>query len=268
VVTATSFEAIANHLYGDLTEIGHNLDFTRTAYKIFSRSGEFLSLAAASPSHRQLLEEFKQQRIEDLNSLYQGLFIQLYASFEWFFRALIGVYVDELCRLFPQYDVLDKRKGQPLACNFYHTGMALQQIFDNRSNTKLDFHQLARNIGTAVPGSTAVTLNSMAFTLFLGILDASAITRALKRIGIQESFWDDIGRDREVQRFFGENRTRHTAKAAREFVDVFITRRNNIAHRGDAIEPINDVDISHAAAFLKLFVGCLIRILSTHCQTG
>jgi hypothetical protein len=265
VTRVANFDAVGDRFYGDLSDIEAITKFIHGANQISTHSGELLSFVAGSARHRELLEEFRRQRSVDTNLLYQGLYGQLYASFEWFIRTLIVRYVEELSRLFPSYSQLEGRSGDPLKHNYYHTGAAMQQIFGNRTNVGIDFQMLAKNIGSALPDSTAVVLNSTAFALFIGILDSSEIERALKRIGIENVFWDRIAREASVQRFFGETRTRRTTHLMKEFLDQFIRRRNNICHKGDGIEPVSSEDIIRHAGFLKTFGGCLIQTLETHC---
>jgi hypothetical protein len=265
VVGTANFDRVGALFYGDLSDIETVTKFIHGANQISTHSGELLSFVAGSEQHRQLLVEFRRQRRADANLLHQGLFVQLYAAFEWFIRTLIVRYVEELSRLFPSYSELERRSGDPIKRNYYHTGAAMQQIFGNRTNVKIDFQMLAKNIGSTFPDSSAVVLNATAFALFLGILDSSEIERALNRIGIESVFWDRIAREGSVQRFFGETRTRHTARLMREFLDQFIRRRNNICHKGDGIEPVSTEDIIRHAEFLRIFGGCLVQTLVTHC---
>lgn len=262
----SAFEGVTAQFRGDLDEIRRNLEFARTAFKILPKVGEILSLVAGSEQLRLLMEEFKQQKVNELNSLYQGLYVQLCASFEWFMRKLVSACIDELCQSKPPYEILADRRSQLLSQNVYHTGIALQQIYDNRSNAKLDFHALSKNIATAIPGSTAVVLNSAAFALFLGQPDASSITKAMKRIGVTENFWDRVGSSGDIQRLFGENRARHAGNAAQDFINEFMMRRNNIAHRGDAIVPVTDSDILLTADFLQSLATCLVTIVQRYCR--
>jgi RiboL-PSP-HEPN len=266
VARTANFDAVGSHFYGDLSEIEAITKVIHSANQISTHLGDLLSFVAGSAQHRQLLEEFRRQRNVDTNLLYQGLYVQLYASFEWFVRTLIIRYVEELCRLFPSYSELEGRVGDPLKHNYYHTGAAMQQIFGNRTNVRIDFQTLAKNIGSALPDSTAVVLNSTAFALFIGILDSSEIEKVLKRIGIERAFWDRIARESSAQRFFGETRTRRTAHLMKDFLDQFIKRRNNICHKGDSIEPVSSEDIIRHAEFLKIFGGSLIQTLGTHCR--
>ena len=262
---AANFDAVGAQFYGDLSDIEAITKFIHGANQISIHSGELLPFVVGSTQHRRLLEEFRRQRSVDTNLLYQGLYVQLYASFEWFIRTLIVRYIEELSRLFPSYSDLEGRSGDPLKHNYYHTGAAMQQIFGNRTNVRIDFQMLAKNMGSALPDSAAVMLNSTAFALFLGILDLSEIEKALKRIGIENVFWDRIAREGPVQRFFGETGTRRNAHLMKEFLDQFIRRRNNICHKGDGIEPVSSDDIIRHAEFLRIFGGCLIQTLGTHC---
>ena len=109
-----------------------------------------------------------------------------------------------------------------------------------------------------MPGSTTVALNSIAFSLLIGSLTSANIIKTLQRIGIKEDgFWDSVGREASLRLIFNLKRTRETGDAVKEFVDSFVSRRNNIAHKGDAIEPVNDTDVLRVADFLDLFYGVL-----------
>jgi len=108
-----------------------------------------------------------------------------------FVRTLITSYVDEVADRTGDFKSLDQAKL--IERNIYHTGIALQQIFDNRSNVSIDFYRVAQNIGTAHPDSKKVLLNSFSFGMFLKAPTAVGIEEALKRVGFKSFDWDKIG---------------------------------------------------------------------------
>ena len=72
------------------------------------------------------------------------------------------------------------------------------------------------------------------------MLDGANLFRALKRIGIGDEsvFWDGVGEDEGLKAIFNTKKPRETGKAAQAFLTDFVKKRNNMVHKGDAIEPV------------------------------
>lgn len=252
-------------LKGSLSEldgIAANLDFIGSAAKLVSASGGITAAVADLPDLRTIVLEFRKNSIDDFNTLRQSLYVQVFSSYEAFVRGLIRAYVDQVALKDQTYEKLEQR-ASILDRNIYHTGFALQQVFDNRTNTALDFSALVKNLATARVGSAAVTLNSIAFTLMLGALRPDGVIEALKRVGQNDkAIWDKFGGIKEIQQYFNLRATRETAKALNELLLVSIKRRNNIVHKGEAIEPVSENDVAELIRFFRIFFKALTDYLA------
>ena len=129
-------------LHEDLNEVVAVLEFATGAFKTYASSGQILGWVAQQADLRAVVEEFRSTRLTDLNFIYQSLYVQAWSAFELFIRTLIVSYLEEVCDRADDFDSL--KKAKLVERNLYHTGVALQQIFDNRSNLTIDFFRLQR----------------------------------------------------------------------------------------------------------------------------
>ena len=106
-----NFKAIIEKFNGDLTEIEDNIGFIHESLKVLTRSGDVLPFVASSQAIRQMFEEFRSRRNIEVTPVYQGLFVQLYALFEWLMRELIECYVEEMNRICSDYLKLSRRRA-------------------------------------------------------------------------------------------------------------------------------------------------------------
>src|SRR5262245_60759845 len=113
----TAFDGVVNDAKGELFDVARNLLFLQNAFRVYARNGEFLARSADSQELRTLLLDFKKCGVEDLNGIYQALYVQLCAIFELFVRRLILAYVKELCRIRPDYTAIESRQDQSLLRN-------------------------------------------------------------------------------------------------------------------------------------------------------
>jgi len=246
-------------LRDDLADVIAALEFATSAVRTYASAGDILPYVVSQAELRNVITAFRAVRLGDSNILFQSLYVQAWSAFELFIRALVVSYVEEVSLRRSDFASLDKSKL--IERNFFHTGVALQQIFDNRSNTTIDFYSIARNIGTAIPGSDKVTLNAGTFCMFLGGPSVHGIEEALKRIGFKDFDWDEIGRAKAVQNAFGARKVRETKTLVTNFLRDAEKSRNNIVHRGEAIQSIAETDIRECVAAFNAIGDALAEFL-------
>ena len=244
-------------IQGDLSEILAVLDFAVAAFRTYASSGDLLAWLRGYGEQdlSKVIDEFRTlTRITDLNLFFQSLFVQIWSTFELAIRNLILGYLDECYRKHKDFSSLQNAKI--IERNLYHSGVALQQVFENRSHLDLKFFEIAKNIGTSIPSSADVKLNAVAFTLFSKGPSALGIEEALTRIGISKFDWDALGKIAEVQKVFGTRKVRETTNQIKDFLAQAERTRNHIVHRGENIQPITESQLrEHAAKFEVLANG-------------
>jgi len=250
-------------LHANLDEVLATLDFSMSAFKTYASSGQILGWVASQQDLRAVVEEFrKSTRLTDLNFLYQALYVQAWSAFELFVRALIVAYLETICNQAADYDSM--KKAKLIERNLYHTGIALQQVLENRSNVTIDFFSVARNVATSIPDSKKVVLNTMSFGIFLKGPSVQGIEEALKRIGVKEFNWDNVGSAKPVQKAFGTGKPRETTNQLKEFLQNAEKRRNSIVHRGERIPQITETDLRHEIAVFNVVGDALADFLKTY----
>lgn len=258
------FQECQTAVVADLAEIQVALEFLTTAFKAYSKCGPILGAVAHNDELRALFTEFRAIQLAEVTLLHQSLYVQVWSSFESFVRRLIIAYLEDFSSQKPDFDSLDKyglgRK------NLQHTGIALQNIFEDRPKLKVDYYySLAKNTSSSIPGSEKVHLNMSAFTLFMSGPSADGLKIMLKRIGVELN-WDHLGRIDGVQKALKTKGTRETAKQIELYLKEAARKRNNIVHRA-TIEPINESDVSDAiVVFQELAIG-LLKIAKDDCNT-
>jgi hypothetical protein len=185
------FQECESAIEADLAEVSGILDFVTSSFRIYSKSGNVLERVNDDSELRELFIQFRERKLDELNVLYQSLFIQAWASFESFVRKIPIAYLDEFVSRKDDFESLEK--CNLARRNLQYTGEALQHIFENKPGLSLDFFLLAKNASTSVSGSAKVILNSTAFTIFLAGPGPEGLKEALKRVGIQLN-WDQLGR--------------------------------------------------------------------------
>jgi hypothetical protein len=247
-------------LKADLEEVNASIDFATAAFKAYASAGQLLGWVSSQPELRAVIQEFRSAtRLNDLSFIYQSLYVQAWSAFELFVRTLIVSYVDEVSSRATDFKSLDKAKL--IERNIYHSGVALQQIFENRSNVSIDFFQVAQNIGTAYPDSKKVLLNSFSFGMFLKAPTALGIEEALKRIGFKQFDWDKVGGSTIIQEVFQTKGSRETTKQVKEFLASCEKIRNNIVHRGESIQPVAETDLRYGISAYEAIGGALTEFL-------
>jgi hypothetical protein len=245
----------------DLSEVLAVLEFGNAAFKASANVGQILAWVAPQPELHRVVDEFRSAKLTDLNIFYQSLFVQIWSSFELSLRNLMTAYLVERCKKADDFDSLHRAKV--IERNLYHTGIALQQILENRSHLDLEFFDIAKNVGTSIPNSLKVSLNAKTFTIFLRGPSAQGIEEALKRIGFATFDWDVLGRDSSIQRLFGTRSARETSKQLTQFLSNAERIRNHIVHRGEKIQPVTENDLRQHAAVFEAVATILSNYLLT-----
>lgn len=252
-------EKCKRQLHDDLDEVIAALEFATSAVRAYASSGDILAYVAGQPELRGVITAFRGARLTDANFLFQSLYVQAWSAFERFIRTLVVSYVEQVSLRASDFNSLNEAKL--IERNFYHTGVALQQIFDNRSNTTIDFYSIARNIGTVTPNSDKVILNAAVFCIFLRGPSVLGIEEALKRVGFKDFDWDEVGRAKPVQTVFGARQVRETRKLVLDFLRDAEKIRNNIVHRGEAVQSIAEVDIRQCVSAFGAIGDALAEFL-------
>jgi hypothetical protein len=247
-------------LNDNLDEVLAALAFSTSAFKTYANSGDILAFVAQNAELRNVVQEFRAStQLTDLNFIFQSLYVQAWSAFELFIRMLIVSYLEEICKRASDYESL--KKAKLIDRNLYHSGVALQQVLENRSNLNIDFTSIAKNIGTSVPDSKDVVLNVLSFGIFLKGPSARGVEEALRRIGITDFNWDTIGGAKAVQKALGTQRVRDTAKQVTEFLQSAEKIRNNIVHRGENIQPVTEADLRQEVGLFRVIGNALVEFL-------
>jgi len=247
-------------LEGDLDEVVSFIDFISHSFRIKAASGDILGWVSGQSELRNTVVAFRNATVTtEIDGIYQWLYIQTWSAFEAFLRASIISYIEDVCAKSADFNSL-KQKNL-IDRNFYYTGKAFEQVFENRSNVNIDFFAFARNVATAVPESVKVNLNSMAFGFFLKGPSTKGIEDALKRVGIQNFNWDSAGNDASVQSALATSGVRETTKELHRFLKEAEGKRNNIVHRGEFIQPISETELRQGVDVFRALGGFLAGFL-------
>lgn len=248
---------------GELEEIQHKLEFLGAALKVNSLAGPLLGVTVGRPDLQPAIEDFRRKRVNDLTVVYQGLYVEAFSVYERFVRSLLVEYVEEVARLDVSYEKL-KTRGVFIQKHILQTGIALQQVFENRTNTVLDFDLLAKNLATVAPNSTKVKLNSNAFVLQLATFSSSGLENALGKVGIVvANFFEELAKGGELKNYFGTNGVKDVSKNTKKLIDEIVQTRNHLVHRGDMRRSVSETDVSDLVRFLIAFHPRLASVVSS-----
>jgi hypothetical protein len=259
------FEDSYASLQTEFAEIQKELEFVQQSFRIFGRTGQLLPHLIHLPELRQLLLDWRQTNLIQINFIYQAFLVQAWAVFELFIRRLVVSYLEEFAERKADFKTLDKYGL--IKRNILHTGVAFQQIFDNRTNAAVDFYSFAKNVSTSVPEAEVVQLNAKAFTFFLKSPTFEGIRDAFRRIGISEFDWKKIAAESTVQKALGTKRTSDTTKAIDDFLDITAKARNNIVHRGEGMTPVSEAEVRQIILALDVISSALMKALLSDCET-
>jgi hypothetical protein len=260
MMAAPLFKAALAKADGDLGEIVALTSFLGSTMKVVAESGGIAAYVGQDATLRRVIADFRKDKIDDLNVLYQGLYIQVFSTYEAFVRNLIAEFVDEVARRDKTLANLALREGF-VDRHTYQTGVALQQLVSKRANVALDYGKLAENLASVSANSALITLNAVAFTLQLNALNAEGLQRALKRIGVNEkSLWTDLAKEPKLQTHYNSQKTKEVAKRLQGDLNEIVKRRNHIAHKGDAIQAISEADVRELIRFFGALYPSLVSI--------
>ena len=228
------------------------------ADSIHARLGGMLNWAVMDASAKALAQQFMGMA-SNRDSVFRGLYVNVAAGYEQFVRQVVTAGVALAGSRAVSFDALkDTLKQQ----NIYSTGRAFENIFGRRPHVKLDYYRMSADIGSCVPGSSKFQLNAEAFALDITTPTADGLDRALERLGVHD-YWDDIGRNRAIQRSLKAGGVREANRLARDFLNRFIERRNTIVHAGHGAVTIVEADIKDALGFFEPFGEAVGDVVST-----
>ena len=255
---AASITALLDEFGAELADAQDALTFATTASSIRPRLGAMLNWAAMDASSGELARRFMGLRESPLPGIARGLYINVAASYENFVRRLVRAGAELVAGKAHAFDDLEETLKHH---NIYWTGRVFENVFRGRPHIKLDHYRLSADIGTCIPGSQKFRINAEAFAIDVTTPTAEALDRILQRIGVAE-YWDDIGRDKGVQRSLGAEGVREAHRLAKEFLNSFVERRNLIVHVGGGASAIVESDVREAIDFFRTFALALGGVVS------
>ena len=234
-----------------LTQTEANATFVRDSYRWISDVTAVVDfkLLKANAVARQAYNNFVRGKAAAPEDLFAGLFVVVSAAFERFVRRLVSSGVRKMDGEAKRFDDLPKRLQD------YHTclgGRALATVLEPQKDLKVDFVAISKSLGSCIPGSESFELNADLFSMFVANLKPESLENVLKRIDV-EGFWDDVGRDQQIQKYFGTSSTREAAKCCRNYVEEFTSKRNKISHRGDSVQGVESEELLAAVSFFQVF---------------
>jgi hypothetical protein len=229
-------------LRGDLSEIGGALDFAALSASLRGQINGMLRWEGLDQERKRLAQEFMRSGQSSLEGVARGLFVNIAGSYEEFLRRLIRGGVETLVSNAKSFDEVPEG---PRNHNMHWTGNALRSVFKQRSYARMDLYRVCSDIGTCIPGNRDFRLNSEALSLEITLPTSEGLDRILERIGI-DKYWDDLGRDRGLQRALGAGGVREASRLVGEWVDTFVERRNLVVHGSRDAVIILEADVREA----------------------
>jgi hypothetical protein len=233
-------------LRADLEEVRSSLEFAVMATSIRPRLNGMLNWAVIPIGEKNLVQRFMQFRDSHLEGVLRGLFVAISASHEQFVRDLVVAGVAQAAAAVSNFDELSETLRNH---NLYLTGRAFETVFGRRHHMKFDYFALSKNIGSCSPGARDFRLNEEVFATDVTTPTVEGLQKALDRIGVAVS-WDDLARDTALQKALGTSGVRETSKAAQEYLDGFVAKRNLIVHGGRGSTTVVEADVEQALAVI------------------
>lgn len=193
----------------------------------------------------------------DSSALYRGLVIQLNSILEGYIRGLVGVFVDEKCRVATNYEELDKNLrlehivSSAKILTFLKAG--------NINGIRHDFDLTQKNLANCLLGSSDYKLNKEVFTLLMGNCTPDRVENLFASLGLDAPFDDSLGDSKLLQKWAGDTKRRRVAVAAKDELSRQISMRNEIVH-GNVSKALNQTDFDAAAEFFLALIDGLNEI--------
>ena len=252
--TTDAFEARLSEIRAHAEFVRRGLQITR----ILSDHIDHASLSGNARAHaafREYVAALPNVRRDDIGA---ALIVQAFASFEWFIRSALTASVNYLNTHTNAFDDLPSTVSR---WNTRLSGRVLASQAEAPRHLQVNTATYCIRLGGCYPSSTAFELNADAFALFLPVLDAGALVKALKRLGFDLK-WDDIGRSQEIKTLLGTNSVRRAGKAAEARLDHLADMRNMVAHHGAGTRTVGLDELDESLNFLGLFAVQLSSLLT------
>lgn len=220
-------------------------------YTALAHAGEIKALVDC---HRK---GCKQVRLEDLGG---ALSVQLFAAVEWFIGQVL---VKSVHSVSDSVDSFDKLPDAVARNHVTLTGKALSKAYEAPPHERIDVDQVFRTLSGCIHGSETFELNDYVFAFYMPNIDSNSLAKCFLRIGL-ELDWDKAGKNKGLQRLFGETSIRKTGKASRNFLDECARERNAVAHRGDGSATIRFEDLSKQLTFFRHLSSSIGEQVATH----
>lgn len=210
-----------------LDEIAETARFVRLAAELRPRFGAVLDWNALGALQQPVQAFLGCGPIE--TRVLQAFLVVAHAGLEQFVLSL----VEDACQLvneraLPSAEV--ERRIPGLLKRFQRAcGLALGHVFEPRDHWNLDYDKLLVDLGSTHTTSGAARVLGKSFVAVGRSADSKGVSALLENVGFTLS-WDDIGRDREIQRLLGRSGVRETARAAETLLDALCRKRNALAH--------------------------------------
>lgn len=241
-----------------LSEIVTAATFARQAKKlIVDHPKESIRIETEDAEVKAIIDEaFKARREFEEDTVFRGLYIQIGGIFEEFLRNIMVFALTRLEDQTPKYlELPEKVRNQ----NIYITGRAFCQIYEGISGRKIDFEELAKNIGGCFVGNGDFKLNKHAFTLFVGNCTPDHIEKLLESVGIGD-IWNRLAKDKGIRAALGTAKTTETRKEILETISTYVKTRNGITHRGELSRSIDYGELIDLARFYESLANGLVLV--------
>ena len=252
--TASAFQARLSEIRVHAEFVRRGLQITR----ILSDHINYASLSGNAQAHatfREYVAALPSVRRDDIGA---ALMVQTFASFEWFTRSALTASVNYLSANTDEFDDLPSAVSR---WNTHLSGRVLASQAEAPKHLQVDNATYCIRLGGCYPTSATFELNADAFALFLPVLDAGTLVKALKRLGF-ELRWDDIGRSQEIRTLLGVNSVRKAGKEAEARLDQLADMRNMVAHHGAGARTVSLDELDESLNFLGFFAAQLSSLLT------
>lgn len=249
-----------------LDEIAAHQEFIAGSLKIGREAARYWDYAALAHAGeiKALVDCHKkgcsQVRLEDLCG---ALSVQLFAAIEWFIGQVLVKSVLQVSYSVESFEQL------PEAVSRNHIkliGKALSKVYESPLHERIDVDQVFRRLSGCVKGSKTFEMNDFVFAFYLPNIDSNSLAKCFLRIGLKFD-WDKVGKNTDLQQFFGETSNRKTGKKIIAFLNQCAKDRNAVAHRGDGSATIQFDDLTKQLTFFRYLSSSIGEQITTYLAT-
>jgi hypothetical protein len=247
---ASALEDLSVHL----DEVSASAEFVSIASSLRPRLGLIVDWNASRDNSElnTLARKFMDSKDVRYAILYEALFVRVLAAFERFIRQLVE---NALCAKVEgtTYDEISETLG---INNLRLTGRVLASIDEPRDHLTFNYENLVENLVSCKAGSSTFRLNASVFSAAVAGGGPTAIEKALKNINL-EHWWDDVGRDKQLQTVLGTRKPREAANLSKEKLRKLWRLRNTIAHAGVKNVEVSKTEFDESLNFIRIFSTAL-----------